>query len=123
LNSHRAKCGLWLATVGLVTSAATTAATAAVAAASAAATTAAVAAATTTAAATATGPLFAGPGFVHSQGASVVLGAIDAGDRRLSFSVASHFHKAKALASASIAIIDHFSALHSPKLGKQLVQI
>jgi hypothetical protein len=112
--------------VSLVTSAATAATTAAVAAASAttAAATTAVAAATTAAAATAAATtLFTRPGFVHGQGPSVVLGAVDAGNRRLGFGIASHFNKAKALASARVAVVDDLGALHRPELRKHLIQI
>ena len=47
-----------------------------------------------------------------------MLGAVDAFDRRLGFRVAAHLDESKALAAAGVAIVDHFGALHRPKLSR-----
>jgi hypothetical protein len=109
----------------IATAAAATAASATITTAASAATTTTVttAASTATAAATTTATIFARTGFVHGQCTAVVLGAVDALDRRLGFCVAAHFHESEALAAARVAIVDHLGALHRPKLSKQLVKV
>jgi hypothetical protein len=120
-------CGSLLIHDKSITAAATTATTA-TAAAAAATTAAAVAtaAATTTAAITttaaATAPAFLGLGFVDSESTAIMFLAVDSGNRRLRFSIAAHFDKTKALASAGVTISDDLSALHGAVRSKELFQ-
>src|SRR4051812_41653618 len=96
------------AAVAAISSSATT-----TAAAKAAASTATAAVATTTAAATVSAAattagtaLFARTGFVDGECSAVVFLAIQRRDRGLGFVIGSHFDKAKAFASAGVAIVD-----------------
>ena len=52
-----------------------------------------------------------------------MLGAVDPGNRRLGFGVATHFDKAEALAPTRVAVVDHLGTLNRPELRKQLVKI
>jgi hypothetical protein len=95
--------------------------------ASAATTTATAVAATTTAATTTTATTapagFARSGFVDGQRAPIVLSAVDAGNGRLGFLVATHFDEAETFASARVAVHDDLGTLYRPEFTKNLVEI
>jgi hypothetical protein len=119
-------CGSLLIQDKSITAAAT-AATTATAAATAAAAVSATAAATTTATAVtttaaATAPAFLGLGFVDSESTAIMFLAVDSGDRCLRFSIAAHFDKTEALASAGVTVSDDLSALHGAVRSKKLFQ-
>jgi len=103
------------ATAGISAAAATTAAVATTAT----ATTTAVATTATTAA---TGTAFFWLGFIDGQGAATIFLAVERGDGRCGLGVATHFDKAKALASASVAVGDDLCALHRAVRGEQGLQ-
>ncbi len=112
------------AETGLAAAFATTASTTAVAATAATAVTA--AAFTTTAAtkATATGTgrtLFHGTCFVHNNATAAQRLAVHAVDRRLSFFISAHFHKAKAFGATCVAFHHDFSAGHGTELAEGLL--
>jgi hypothetical protein len=97
---------------------ASTAATTPVAAASAATTTTAAASATTPAA-----TIFARPGLVDRQRATLVLLFVEPLNGRLSLCVGTHFHKPKSLAAPGFAILNNLCALDCAVLTEQLLQI
>jgi hypothetical protein len=104
---------------------AVTAATTTTAAATTAATTEATASASASTEATATttpGAFFLGSGLIDGQRATVVLLAIQGGNRRLSFVVAGHLDETKTLAPACVAIIYDLSRDHGTVSGEQLLQ-
>ena len=101
------------------TAAAATTATAAISAAAAA--TAAEAAATAAAATTAA--IFARLGLVDGQGATVVLLAVQGGNRRRGFFSRGHFDESEALAAAGVAIGDDLGRGDGAVLGEHLLQI
>jgi hypothetical protein len=103
-------------------SVATAAAIATAVAATAAATTAATVAASATAATAATA-IFARAGFVHGQGASAVLLAVEPRDRRLGFFVAAHFDESETFASTGVAIVDDLGRHHLAKLLEHLFEL
>jgi hypothetical protein len=72
--------------------------------------------------ATTAGAFFLGPGFVDSQGATVVLLAVECGNCRLGFAVAGHFDKPKPLAAARVAIVDDLGRNHRTVSREQLFQ-
>src|SRR5258708_5353269 len=74
--------------------------------------------ATTTAAC----PIFLRLGFVHGQGATVVLLPVQGRNGGLSFGIAAHLDKAKALASAGVAIVDDLRALDSAMRAEELFE-
>jgi hypothetical protein len=88
--------------------------------------TAAAAAATTTTAesttAATTGAFFLGPGFIDGQGATVVLNAVQGGNRRGGFAVGGHFNKPETFASTGVAIVDDLRGNHLPMSGKELLE-
>jgi hypothetical protein len=104
---------------GLVAASTTTAAAAAT---TSVATAAATATATiTTTAATAT-TFFTRTGFVDSQTTAVLLLIIERSDGRTGSVVVAHFDKAKALATAGVAILNHLRATDFAILRKQVFQ-
>ena len=62
-------------------------------------------------------------GFVHDNAATTQRLAIHAIDGCLRFSVAAHFHKAKAFRTASVTFHHDFSAGNRAKLTKRLLQV
>jgi hypothetical protein len=107
---------------------ATTASAPATAAAAAAAeSTASAAAATTTAVsttATAAGAtLFAGPGFVDSQGATAVLLTVEGRDRRGGFIIIGHFDETETLTTAGVAVIDDLRRNNLAMLTEELLEL
>ena len=115
------------AETGLAAAFATTATAAAVAATATATTTVTAAAAFTTTAATkatATGTgrtLFHGTCFVHNNATAAQRRAVHAVDRRLSFFISAHFHKAKAFRATCVAFHHDFSAGHGTELAEGLL--
>jgi hypothetical protein len=112
-----ATAGASTAGAAAVTTTATTGTTATTVAATAASTTA------KAAAARAGGTGFHRTGFVDYEAAATVLLAIHATDSGLRFSIAAHFHKAKAFGTASVTFHHDFGACDSTVGSKCLLQV
>jgi hypothetical protein len=82
--------------------------------------------ATVSAAATATTAAFAlfhRTRFVHGQGATIDLLAMEFRDGRLRFFGSAHLHEAKAAGTSRHAIIDHLNPRDVARLGKEIGQV
>jgi hypothetical protein len=83
----------------------------------------AIAAASSTSASSASASsFFAGPGLVDRQRASVVLLPVQPLNGGLGFLVVAHFHEAKSLAAAAVAVRNNLGAVHGAEGGKQVLQ-
>jgi hypothetical protein len=78
-----------------------------------------IATAATTAA---TGTFRLGPGFVHVDGASANLRAVESGDRFLAVFIAGHFHESETAGAACVAIGHDANAIHLSVPFKNLSQ-
>lgn len=62
------------------------------------------------------------PGFVHGNGATVQLFAIEGGNCRLRFRITAHFDKTETLGAARVAVDDDLRRLHRTMRAKLLFQ-
>jgi hypothetical protein len=81
------------------------------------------AATTATEATAAAAAVFARAGFVHGEGAAVVLLAIKPGDRRLGLFIGAHLDETESLAAAGVAVVDDLGGNDLAVCSEQLLEL